>query len=476
MSGDKRGAPHGSPAAARPSIRRHFVVGIALCLPALALATQSTPAEAASQPTPNATTPIKHVVYIIEENHSFDNLLGYWCVQTSRCDGASVGKIYGGKELPLSEASDIVPNALHTAASQTTAIDGGKMDGFSRNSYCTAQDGYLCYSEYHPSQIPNTIALASAFAVSDHTFEDYPQPSWGQHLAAVAASQDGFTGDIPAPGPNGVGDGWGCDSGDNAIWVSPAGKSERVPSCVPDYSLNSTQYPYGGAYRSTPVSHIPTIMDQLDTAGISWRIYAGLGGVNNSNGYGWSICPTFADCLYTTQRNNLVSQNQFIPDAKSGNLPSFTILTPNQVNSQHNNDSMALGDNWIGQVVNAIENGPDWSSTAVFLTWDDCGCFYDHVAPPTGFGLRVPMIIISPYAKAGFDDTSDASFASVLSYAEHTFAVPPLNSLDGSAYDYSNAFNYSQTPLRPVQMTTTTISQTELRYLRAHPPNPDDPT
>ena len=85
---------------------------------------------------------------------------------------------------------------------------------------------------------------------------------------------------------------------------------------------------------------------------------------------------------------------------------------------------MAVGDNWIGQVVSAIETGPDWASTAIFLTWDDCGCFYDHVAPPTGLGIRVPMIMISPYVKAGTTDSNVASFASVLAFTETVFGLP----------------------------------------------------
>ena len=461
----------------RRSLFGHLGIGASLCVAGLFVVTQTTPAEAASTPVQSTTSPIKHVVYIIEENHSFDNILGYWCVQTRRCDGAIVGNIDGGRQISLAKANDIVVYAEHTVAAQTTAIDGGQMDGFSRIDSCRAQTGYHCYTQYHPSQIPNVVALANTFAVSDRTFEDAAVPSWGQHLDAVSANLDGFTGDIPGLGQyGGLGPGWGCDSGDNAAWISPGGLLERVPSCIPDYSLNSSQYPYGGAYRSTPVAHVPTIMDELDSAGISWRIYAGLGGVANSNGYGWSICPTFADCFFTSERNNLVNQDQFIPDATAGDLPSLSILTPDQENSQHNGDSMALGDNWIGQVISAIEGGPDWSSTAVFLTWDDCGCFYDHVTPPPGFGIRVPMIIISPYAKAGYDDSTNASFASVLAYVEHTFGVPPLSSLDGGAYDYSDSFDYSQTPLQPVQMTLTNVSPTELHYLKAHPPNPDDPT
>ena len=130
------------------------------------------------------------------------------------------------------------------------------------------------------------------------------------------------------------------------------------------------------------------------------------------------------------------------------------LIAPAGPDSQHNNDSMIQGDNYIGQVVRAVENGPNWSSSAVFITYDDCGCFYDHVLPPAGLGLRVPMVIVSPWARPGFTDHTTASYASMLAFIEHTFALSPLTRADGTAYDYSGAFNYSQTPLRPAEVSS----------------------
>ena len=107
---------------------------------------------------------------------------------------------------------------------------------------------------------------------------------------------------------------------------------------------------------------------------------------------------------------------------------------------------MLIGDNWIGEVVSAIENGPDWYSTAIFITYDDCGCFYDHVPPPAGLGIRVPMVIVSPYAKAGFTDHNLATNSSILAYAESVFGVEPVDEQDASAYDFREAFDYGQAP------------------------------
>jgi phospholipase C len=118
---------------------------------------------------------------------------------------------------------------------------------------------------------------------------------------------------------------------------------------------------------------------------------------------------------------------------------------------------MAAGDNWIGKVVDAIEHGPDWRLTAVFITYDDCGCFYDHVAPPEGLGIRTVMVMVSPWVKAGKTDSHVASIASMLAFTEHVFGLPALTRKDSTAYDFRHAFDYHQRPVKPVPMTHTRV-------------------
>jgi phospholipase C len=420
---------------------------------------------ALSAAAPAQGTPIKHVVVIYQENHSFDNVLGRLCPRLG-CEGATSGRLPNGSSIRLGKATDIVPNVSHSTKAQATAIDAGKMDGFANIGGCGAATHYQCLTQFAPSQIPNLAALASEFVVSDRTFEMDAIPSWGAHLELVAAKLDGFTGD----NPTGAGsNGWGCDSNKDAAWrATPSASPQPEPSCIPDYNLNPTTFPYGGAYRSTPVKPVPTIMDELDHAGLSWRFYSG---TIPGTGYSWATCPTFAECLYTDQRTNLVPRSDVLGDAQSGTLPAFSLVLPNGSLSQHNTYSMAQGDNWIGEVVSAIENGPDWGSTAIFITYDDCGCFYDHVAPPAGLGIRVPMVIASPYAKPRFVDSNRASFASLLAFTEHTFGLPALGGKDSAAYDYSDAFNYGQTPNPPAAMIQTRLSTQERQRLRTirHP-------
>jgi phospholipase C len=161
--------------------------------------------------------------------------------------------------------------------------------------------------------------------------------------------------------------------------------------------------------------------------------------------------------------------------------PSWSSLFANghAESSQHNQKSMLAGDNWIGRVVAAIQNGPDWASTAIFITYDDCGCFYDHVRPPrnpdgTRQGPRVPMVIVSPYAKPGSTDSTNATFASILAYTEHTFGLPALSANDAAAYDYANSFDYTQVPLSGGPLPYHPLPPSTVAYLQAHQDDPDD--
>ena len=436
-------------------------------------------------------TPIRHVVVIFQENHSFDDVLGAYCAAVAagrihraglnrRCDGAKRAITMPGSPA-LARMPDVVPPIGHDVKSQRAAIDAGKMDGWLQISGCNIG---ACLSQRPPSQSRNLKSLANAFVLSDRTFEHSTSPSWVGHIEVVAATKDGFFGNNPVY-KRGRGvpprrPGWGCDSNNVAQYETG---SSFVPSCVPDRALPASRFPYGGAFGPTPVRYAPTIMNRLGMAGLTWKLFAGGGPISPSlpspTGYGWTICPAFAQCLYTRQSRGFVSNSQVLDAAKKGTLPSFSVVTPTNAQSQHNGDSWVAGDNWVGQVVSAIENGPNWSSTAIFITWDDCGCFYDHVNPlryGSDWGVRVPMIIVSPYARAGYTDSRPTTFSGILAFTEHTFGLTPLSSSDASAYDFGNSFNYTQTPLAPVKMVMTAIPLSSQRWIAAHPTNGNDPT
>jgi phospholipase C len=430
-------------------------------------------------------SPIRHVVILFMENHSFDSLLGFWCDNhPGRCpDGgmpASVTLSDGTVVTPFDDP-DTVPNIRHTVPDQLAAIDHGRMDGWANmpNGNCTAATRYRCISGYKPKQIPNFTALAQSFAISDHTFSVADSPSWAGHMAIAAASTDHFHGNNPHPVPGVTGGGgWGCDSDRVTEWAAPGGRLKTVPSCVPDPSLSR---PFGGAFERTPVRYVPTIMDRLDAAGLTWKIY---GSPKGAKGYGfWDVCPTFAECLDTGQHKHLVPDSRFMSDAAGGALPNFSLVTPGGphfLDACHNAMSITACDNWIGQLVSAVEKSPDWSSTAVFLTFDDFGGFYDQVPPPlepdgTQEGPRVPLIIISPYAKPGYTDTTATTFAGILAYAEKNFGLPALGVNDAGAYDFSRSFDYSQIPVKRVRMITRPLPPSA-RRIHLTPSLENDPT
>lgn len=448
-------------------MRRLRIAGLAVALLVMSVAV----AGSIAAPEARAAGPIQHVVVLYMENHSFDNVLGFWCTaHPDRCvlaNGSNGGMpssvhLSNGATVTPKTTPDTVPGVYHNVAVQVAAINGGKMNGWQKVHGCSSSYGYACISGYQPSQIPNEAALASKFAISDETFSMQDSPSWGGHVYAVAATNDGFWGNNPVcPSGRTCAGGWGCDSG-KVTQYGTYPNYAMEPSCVPDYT---TGKPNGGAFEPTPAKHVRTILGELGGAHLAWKIYNSDPHSGTTAAEQWSVCPSFAGCLYGNGVNNWVPYSQFTSDAAAGTLPAFSLITPGgaeMADSQHNGNSMLAGDNWIGQVASAVENSPEWSSTALFITYDDCGCFYDHVAPPKNAegiqeGPRAPVVIVSPWARPGYTDTTPTTFAGILAFTEHTFGLAALTSEDGSAYDFRNAFNYAQVPLTGAAMTTSPL-------------------
>jgi hypothetical protein len=388
-----------------------------------------------------ASPPIEHVVVILQENHTFDNVLGQLCIHDKRakCSAAASGKNEKGETIPLSKAADVVVGVAHGQASQLAAIDGGKMDGWEKVGGCQENQ---CYTAYKPRQIPSLAKLAREGAISDHFFSRDIVPSWGAHFDFFAQTLDGFVGNNPthvSEAPP-AGPGWGCDSNLNAQWLNPSTeKLESEPSCVPNKAGE-------GPWRKSPVPYVPTVADRLEEAGRTWGIYGAVKTAGKAqSGYVWSTCPTFAECLLGSQKEDMHEASQFMSDAKAGKLPNFSVVTPSTdsegATSQHNGTSMLVGDNYIGKAVAAVKEGSDAATTTIFIYYDDCGCFYDHVKPPAGLGIRLPLVIVSPYAKPGFTDNNVATNSSILAYMETVLHVNPVTEEDRTAYNFSESFS-----------------------------------
>jgi phospholipase C len=408
---------------------------------------------------------IDHVVVILKENHSFNSVLGPFCSRLQRCRGDDIGTLEPTStgSVSLAKAPDIVPVTDHSHRAQQVAWNHGSNDHWNLISGCSAATGYACYQAYAPDQIPNTIALAENFALSDNTFTCQRQASWSDKLTwGSACDQNGFRGDNPQPAPGvPLGRGWGCLSNRVTPWSGDGGATySEQPSCVPDYS---TGLDFGGAFRETPVPEQVSLFENCDLiAPCTWVDY------NTSKV--WS--PTDMRAYTVFENPHEKTPGDFITAATNGTLPSISFVTSSLSganDSQHNGDSMLIGDNSIQREVSAVMNGPDWSSTAIFITWDDCGCQYDPIAPN-----RVPMIIVSPYARAGYTDTRKTTFAGVVRFIEETFGLPNMNAHDLRRYDFRNAFDFSQAPLAAARLHRSHVSAASRRATLANPLNESD--
>jgi phospholipase C len=444
------------------------------CLAAGLLAVGASSLSVAGAPAaslPSAATsdsPIQHVVIIYQENHSFDDVLGVVCqARPGRCDGYTGPVTFAdGRHAANIVEPDIVPTVEHVPSSQVLAL----ANRWDELSGCR-EAPHDCVTHYLPGAIPNLSRLARRFAISDHSFASDITASFGAHITLAAGTIDGFVGSNPHHTPGvPIGPGWGCASNRTAAWASPEGDEELVPSCIPDKEGD-------GPFRDSPVPYAATVMERLEHAGLSWHVYQGHKTTEPVDNL-WSVCAYFYWC--SANRFDLTHDsrtNDFVAAAGLGTLPTLSMLLPQTSYSQHNTNSMRIGDNYIGRMVRAVEDGPEWDSTAIFITYDDCGCFYDHVTPPGALGIRAPMVIVSPWVRAGFTDRSQAVVPySMLAFVQQTFGLGPLTPAVAHAYDYQNAFDFDQAPLGRATMTKGTISAGERRRLAAMPHEEDDPT
>ncbi len=396
----------------------------------------------------HGSNPIKHIVFFIKENRTFDNYFGTY----PGADGATTAMDSQGKIVPLLHEKDQVPDIPHTYNDARLAWDNGKMDKFdliSTKSLSTqAYNPYANNSltQLHQSDIPNYWQYAQNFVLGDHMFSSLIGPSFPNHLYTIAAQSGGV---IANPkNVHGPGIGWGCDVPNQKVEVmNQQGHTSLVDACF----------------------NFQTLADELDAKGDSWRYYAPNAG---QNGYEWSVYNAVKHIRYGPDWKKIVPVSQFLTDAKQGNLPTVSwIVTPEAV-SEHAPASVCVGENWTVQMLNALMKGGDWSSTAVFLTWDDFGGFYDHVPPQQidgyGLGFRVPLLVISPYAKKGYIDHTTYELSSMLSFTEKELGLSSLTARDRQANDMMDAFNFSQQPLPPLFLTQrqckVTIQVTNMNY------------
>jgi phospholipase C len=428
-------------------------------------------------------TPIKHVVFLIKENRTFDNYFGTY---GHGSDGATVGKTakcHGnpkdctdpGPNVPLKPGYDMQPHDItHGFASGLYAINGGKMNGYNYIGEGSDLTGYTTLSrdcKISPAQdadavkqgsgcIPAYWSYADHYVLADHFFTSMYGPTFPEHLYTVAADSYEIVDNK-------------SDTGGEANYCDDP--AERTPAFRQDLSSSDKQHIMGleehigtevpdqlvrifGPYTHDIATcvDIPALPDRLEKAGISWSYYSE---VNH-----WQNALQAIDHIWHGPlRKKDRDPTEFYADIKAHKLPAVSWLVPPEPYNEHpsnGNISICAGENWTVQHINMIMQSDYWRDTMIVVVWDDFGGFYDHVLPPhydiMGLGPRTPALIISPYTKigdspdGGYVDHTDYEFSSVLSFVEHNWGLKPLTQRDKQADPLSGALDFSRKPADPL--------------------------
>jgi len=373
-------------------------------------------------------TKLRHIVFFVKENRSFDHYFGAFPDPTGSLDQAttaSCAKLGGVRTFTMGKAPDPFPqDVAHGANSWTTAYRHGSMDGFCNESGAvdksTGDD--LADTQMQAGDIPSYWAYASRYGIGDRMFASWRGASFANNVFAVAAQSGRYSTLLDRraiygiPQPSGS---WGCDN-----------KHDALVSMIDLHGKLSNMF---------PCFEFPTMPNLMDAAGVSWKYYgtkshfihSGISAIK-------SIRCAPGDTPPCTDRNpywdqHVVDSTNLTADAKAGRLPAVSWYLPDE--TEHPPMTACAGENATVSAVNAIMNSPDWASTAIVVWWDEWGGFYDHVKPPTGigiddgvtplndlisYGFRVPLLVISPWVKRG--PLADGGYASHVFYSDASFA------------------------------------------------------
>jgi phospholipase C len=449
----------------------------------------------------NGKSPIQHVVIIVQENRSFDNFFAKF----PGANGATRGKEkikrdgkYADKWVTLTEQPLVYPHDFaHCHAAFERAYDGGKMDGFNLEWRGPCGQGQLAgtmpYQYVTESQIQPYWDMAEQWVLADAMFQTQGSGSFTAHQdlirggtcitsAASCHTPSGSTESL-VDTPSGMP--WGCDA-PGGVKTSVINRSGQVTTGGPfPCSKDFPDYGSGG---------YATLRDRLDAAGISWKYYTPcfkLSGCSPSQG-----CPNcdaallnafdvIAPVRYGSEWGTNVSmpETNIFGDVTAGTLPAVSWVIPEDDESDHPDEAVDNGPEWVASVVNAVGGSSYWNSSVIVVVWDDWGGFYDNAVPPFqdkygGLGFRVPAIIISPYAIAGaskqggYVADTPLEFGSILKYIENNWNLKPTGQTDARATSIGKVLNYVQAP----RAFTAISSKKSAQYFidRPHPPQRGD--
>ncbi|MGC1380492.1 MAG: alkaline phosphatase family protein [Candidatus Baltobacteraceae bacterium] len=432
--------------------------------------------------TKGGSTPIAHVVIVIQENRSFDNLFATFPGADGTTSGAAAAMPAPIASACAAEGQPVITKAgsvrltkvsligagfpgnfgqgndlSHVYSGYQTDYDGGPMDGFdltrfgpdgsSNEATCT-----YTYQYVDPKEIRPYWDMAQQYVLADHTFQTQGSGTFTAHQDLIAgATAVSYGSDQASVIDNPTWFPWGCDA-----------KSSTITS------LLTTSGKYLRDKGPWPCFSYETMRDLLDAKSVSWKYYAqkvqGPNGPQHGDTAGiWSAFDAIQAVRNDPNewgKNVTFSDLQIFKDVSNGHLPAVSWITPDAQNSDHPQEHVHGklvddGPAWVASIVNAIGQSKYWKSTAIVILWDDWGGFYDHEPPPFfdnqgGLGFRVPMLIISPYVQAHVEHTQ-YEYGSILKFIEQNWNLGSLGTTDQRATSISNAFNFAQAP-RPFQV------------------------
>jgi phospholipase C len=379
--------------------------------------------------------PIKHVVYVMLENRSFNHMFGAFPGVT----GAAKVGVVDGKEVPLITAPEWLPADLpHDRAAAVNDVHGGKMDGFGMYDPGDVPAVKYAMSVHQRDTMANWWRWAERFVLCDHVFASANSASYPNHLYMIAGTSGGAF-DNPEQSPEvlqvrrdqGLAKTWGCDAPDGA----------KVS--IYDYDVGD-----GDSVRPLkvvrPCFTFDTQGQQLSRDGIDWAFYAAN---EKETGYIWNAYAAI-DGVHDSDLwdDHIRDVDGLLRDIRANRLPPVTWVTPRYEFSDHPPYSTIWAQNWATQVISAIMRSRIWKDTAVFVTWDEWGGTYDPVKPPTvdalGLGVRVPMLVISPWANRGMIDHEIGEFSSPNRFIADNWSLDHLTDRVRRTHNFEHVFDF----------------------------------
>jgi phospholipase C len=426
---------------------------------------------------------IKYIVIIIQENRSFNNLFyGYPGAKTASYGYDSKGDKIELQPVGLATKWDLQHNGQGylRACNGTGKIPGTdcRMDGFDKENWTCRPPGSgpRCPDKYPPySFVPHSetqpyFDMAHQYVLADEMFaSDFDISSFVSHQYIIAALNPDSSVDYPDTD-------WGCTGG-KPDTIAILGKDRKWPDGF-----------------EHPCWDPKTLGDELDAAGVSWAYYATLVTANGGKNCGgkadadlpsdgrtgiWSAYQAIKHICYGADWNKDVisPQTQFFDDVKDGNLRAVSWVTPTYANSDHGGSGSKTGPSWVAALVNRIGESKYWNSAAIFIFWDDPGGWYDPQPPAyldnDGLGMRLPLLIISPYAKKGVVSHVHYEHGSILKFVEDQFGLGRLAASDTRANSpQEDCFDFAQAP-RPFVRIKATRDETFFEHQPSDERSPD---